>query len=87
MVILADGGWSQLKQCVTKKSDPEYGGYVLYRGLLPLKEMPECAGGLDCSWFVGGRVVGKKNHELINFGCYMWMPENQVPKPTVGENR
>ena len=39
LVILADGGFSVLRKCVTTQQ-PEYGGYFLWRGLLALKEFP-----------------------------------------------
>ena len=90
LVILADGGFSQLRQFVTDVN-PEYGGYVLYRGLLPLKELPEFSSGFvgnpGYPWFHGGFVVGTRQNALINFGCYMAIPESEVPKPEIGANR
>ena len=46
MVILADGGWSTLRQYVVD-GEPEYAGYTLWRGLLEMKYMPEFRGGMN----------------------------------------
>ena len=39
LVVVADGGWSGLRRCVTG-GEPSYAGYVIYRGNIPCSEVP-----------------------------------------------
>ena len=92
LVILADGGFSTLRDCVSK-GEPEYAGYVLWRGLLDFKEMPDffpqmfTYGPQHLKTSAGGFNIGCKGEEKINFGIYIPMPADEVPKPKPGANR
>ena len=36
---------------------------------------------------LGGFTISTPDGPMINFGCYLPMPEDMIPKPTVGANR
>lgn len=90
MVILADGGWSTLRKHVVE-GEPEYAGYTLWRGLLDNKHMPEFRSSMSQLGsnyqYVGLGGFTCSRPGLINFGIYVPMPPEEVPKPVKGENR
>jgi 2-polyprenyl-6-methoxyphenol hydroxylase-like FAD-dependent oxidoreductase len=86
VVIGADGGKSTIRRYVTN-AVPDYSGYNLWRGLLPVEGIPGPPSGtrtLDGVRYetLGFPFVNGHGIAMWNGGVYMMTPESEVAAPT-----
>jgi 2-polyprenyl-6-methoxyphenol hydroxylase-like FAD-dependent oxidoreductase len=86
LVIGADGGKSTIRRYVTN-AVPEYSGYNLWRGLVPVEGIPGPPSGtrtLDGVRYetLGFPFVNGRGIAMWNCGVYMMTPKSEVAAPT-----
>lgn len=86
LVIGADGGRSAIRRYVTDGA-PEYSGYTLWRGLVPVEGIPGPPSGartIDGARYetLGFPFVNGHGTQVWNCGIYMMTPESEVAAPT-----
>eukprot|EP00937_MAST-01D_sp_MAST-1D-sp2_P003001 g3001.t1 len=91
LLVVADGGWSGLRQCVTG-GQPEYAGYVIFRGNIPWAEVPwfgafgnHSSGLYDTLVFNQAR--SGEQSDRVSCGVFVPTPEAEVVRPGVGVSR
>jgi 2-polyprenyl-6-methoxyphenol hydroxylase-like FAD-dependent oxidoreductase len=92
LVVAADGYRSQIRRSLFPESEPQYCGYVCWRGVLDEREMDSSAlmdwtfARFGCEGMPGSflyPVTGAdgsvtRGERLINWGCYVQMPAEEV---------
>lgn len=86
LVVGADGGRSEIRSFVTDHV-PQYSGYSLWRGLVPVDGIPGPPSGartIDGARYetLGFPFVNGHGTEVWNCGIYMMTPESEVAAPT-----
>lgn len=91
IAIIADGGWSALRQYVTGNKEPDYAGYVIWRARVDAEDLPEFK---DFGIFKNGiydtiilPIPTSKGRNYIMGGVFVATPEDEVVHPGQGENR
>lgn len=91
MVVIADGGWSRLRHCVTGPAEPIYAGYVGYRGCINRKDVPWFdAFGIHKNGIFDTIVMPQAyddGTDNIVCGAVVATPESEVLKPAAGASR
>lgn len=90
LVILADGGWSKLRACVTR-TQPEYSGYNVWRGAVDAAEvcgfdtfgMPKNG---NCVTLTLPMCKDDGTDVLVG-GLFVATPEDEIARPEEGANR
>lgn len=86
LVVGADGGKSEIRRFVTDRV-PQYSGYSLWRGLVPVDGIPGPPSGartIDGVRYetLGFPFVNGDNTAVWNCGIYMMTPESEVATPS-----
>jgi 2-polyprenyl-6-methoxyphenol hydroxylase-like FAD-dependent oxidoreductase len=91
LVVVADGGFSNLRKYVVgENAQPEYAGYVVWRGAIPTSKLPPMLLN-DIKYIEGVYDVGKEftivmkmakdnGEDMWTFGTIVATPESDLPK-------
>jgi salicylate hydroxylase len=78
LVIGADGSRSQVRQAIFGPLEPQYTGYIAWRGLVPMSKVPQEILDPPSGIFVGpGHLVNRypvRNWELLNYVAFAERP-------------
>lgn len=91
LAILADGGWSKLRHYVTGDKEPEYSGYVIWRGRVDLKDLP----GYQDYGVWKNRIYdtivlpipASDGTDYVLGGTFVATPEDEIVRPEPGASR
>lgn len=92
LTVLADGGWSKLRHRYVTRSQPEYAGYVCWRGQVDAADVP---GGFEDFGIYKNEnfdtivlpCCKDDGRDLLMGGVFIATPEDEVERPKDGASR